>query len=561
MTINNVCVYQETIMGGQKQHTSDSDLTEILTTFLASPPAGTNESVIEAFTNAISTGNSILPPRLFYEAVEQSAIAISITDPNAKILYVNPSFERVTGYSPEDIVGRNESVLSDKITPAIVYETMWGRLIQKKPWSGVLINRRKNDERYLADLTIAPVVNDKGDTTHYLGIHRDVTEVHRLEKEVLNQKALIESMVDAAPVIVALLDDSGRVILDNMAYKKLAGDMRGREPATEFLTALEENMGREFETIRKQMQNFSGQEICFDPGGEKQTRWYSCSGTWIRESDSSADAFFEGRKEIYLLLVCNEITTQKRQQEEVKINALRALMAEEELAQSMREMLNGAMYQLQGPCNLISAASGMLDRRAADENGDNAALKSVLQQAMEAGQTALETLKGCMPEAVLREPEPVNINQIVREALALCTERMLSEAIVIDWKPAPVLPFMLGYENSLRSMFKQLVDNAIDAMSSISGPRELSITTGATDTVIEVTIADTGRGIPPDQRLKVFEPFFSTKKGKGAGAGMGLAMVQDVINEHAGNIEIDSEYRNGCCFNIQIPIQRTKLET
>ena len=67
---------------------------------------------------------TLLPPWLYFEAVQQSAIAISITDLNATILYANPAFKRVTGYSPEEIIGKNESILSDKVTPDLVYETI-----------------------------------------------------------------------------------------------------------------------------------------------------------------------------------------------------------------------------------------------------------------------------------------------------------------------------------------------------------------------------------------------------------------------------------------------------
>ena len=159
--------------------------------------------------------------RLFFEVVQQSAVAISITDSKANILYTNRSFEQVTGYPPEDVIGNNESILSYKSTPGIVYKTLWGRLLQKKPWSGFLVNKRKDGKRYLADLTIAPVSGEDGNVTHYLGMHRDVTEEHRLQKQVENQKVLIESMVDAAPVAVALLDTEGSVVLDNQEYKKL----------------------------------------------------------------------------------------------------------------------------------------------------------------------------------------------------------------------------------------------------------------------------------------------------------------------------------------------------
>jgi nitrogen fixation negative regulator NifL len=540
---------------GKRQQAASVDLAKVLQSFLASPPAGTPAEVIELFGEVVQSGQSVLPPRLFYEAVEQSAVAISITDPSANILYANPSFSRVTGYHPEDVVGENESFLSDKRTPRMVYEAMWGRLLQQKPWSGVLVNRRKDGARYLAELTIAPVLNAAGKTTHYLGMHRDVTEVHRLEQQVHNQKALIESVVDAAPVVIALLDDEERVVLDNMAYKALAGDMHGSDPAALFLVALRESMGDAFTEARRKGGGFRQQEVVFDPGGTAQPRWFSCSGIWFREKDASADAFFESRKQRYLLLVANEITQQKRQQQEVRMNALRALLAEEELIQGMRETLAGATYQVQGPLNLVGAAVGMLERRGA-ANQENAALLSVLQQAFNEGQQALDRLRASMP-AVKQEPiGPVNLNQLVREVLAVSTERLLTLGVVVDWQPAPVLPVVTGREQRLRAMIKQLIDNAADAMTQRGiERRELRIATTATSDSLVLSVEDTGPGIPEDQRLKVFEPFFTTKGGRGGRAGMGLPMVQDVVNEHAGTVEIDPGYRGGCRIQVRLPLR------
>jgi len=143
-------------------------------------------------------GEAVLAP-VFREAVAQADIAISITDPQANILYVNPAFERVTGFPAAEAVGRNQSMLSAKATPTALYADMWKKISAGIPWSGRLVNRRKDGAEYLADLLITPVLDAQGRIGHYLGIHRDVTSLHRLECQVSNQKALIESVVDAAP--------------------------------------------------------------------------------------------------------------------------------------------------------------------------------------------------------------------------------------------------------------------------------------------------------------------------------------------------------------------------
>ncbi|HNA29665.1 MAG TPA: PAS domain S-box protein, partial [Thiobacillaceae bacterium] len=79
-------------------------------------------------TPAPRDGASEAPLEVFRQAVEQSALAISITDAKARILYANPAFQRVTGYGREEVLGHNESLLSYRVTPRIVYESMWAQL-------------------------------------------------------------------------------------------------------------------------------------------------------------------------------------------------------------------------------------------------------------------------------------------------------------------------------------------------------------------------------------------------------------------------------------------------
>ena len=495
-----------------------------------------------------------LPALLFFEVVQQSAIAISITDAKANILYTNPAFKRVTGYSTDEIIGKNESILSDKVTPSLVYETMWGRLLQKKSWNGVLVNRRKDGQRYLADLTIAPVLNTEGETTHYLGMHRDVTELHRLQRGLENQKSLIESVVDSAPVIIALLDSTGKLILDNLAYKTLAADMGGKEPAAECLRILRDSMGDQFDANLNSRKGIAGQEISFYLPGKSEPRWFSCSVVPFKEKDSSADNFFTSRKQDYLLLLINEITQLKRQQEEVRLNAMKALMAEQELVQSVRETVAGAIFQLQGPLNLISAAEGMLERRSNSVNDEP--LKNVLQQALTSGHEAMDTLSAAMPREIEEAARPVDINQLLREVLSVSTGRLLERGVIVDWQPTAVLPKLVGKESQLRGMFKQLIDNALDAMDEKSLlRRELNVITSHPDSdVLQVIIEDSGPGIPEELRVKVFEPFYSTKGNGGKRAGMGLVMVQQVVNDHSGNISIETAEKGGCRIIVEFPL-------
>lgn len=545
-------------MASRSSSSPITDPMSVLSAFVKSPPPGTSPEVLAVLSELVND-QANLPPRLFFEAVEQSAVAISITDQRARILYANPAFSRVTGYGEQEVINHNESILSDKNTPRIVYETMWGRLLQKKPWSGVLVNRRKDGSRYLAELTIAPVLDAAGEATHYLGLHRDVTEVHRLEQLVQNQKALIESVIDSAPVAVAVLDENGQVVLDNMAYKTLAADMRGREPSEVFLAAIHDAMGDEFDRVRSKGIGFRSQEVRLESGAHKPERWFSCSGAWFRERDGSADTFFEVHKRTLFLLIADEVTVLKRREEEVRMNALRVLLAEEESVQGIRETLAGAIYKIQEPINLISAATMMLERRGDEEI--NAALLAALKQARDAGERALSTLNDCIPAASREGWTVVDINQLLRDCLSLSTGRLLSSGIIVDWSPSSPIPKPMALERQLHTLFKQLIDNAIDAMAGYRGvQRELNIRTETEGGNVIVTIEDTGPGIAPELRRKVFEPFFTTKKQSGRSTGMGLSTVQEIVNEHAGTIEIDPNYQAGCRINVRLPVRRDAYE-
>lgn len=522
-------------------------------------PKSTPQQVIDALARVLDMGGSKLPPHVFFETVQQSSVAISITDTRARILYANRAFEQVTGYGAAEVVGQNESILSFKTTPKAVYEAMWQSLQGHKPWSGVLVNRRKNGSRYLAELTVSPILDQQGRTAYFVGMHRDVTALHRLERQVQNQKALIESVVDLAPVAFALLDEESRVVLDNQEYKKLIGDLGRAEPAAYMLAALRDAMGDAFEQARRNGRGFIHQEVRCEGQGGRETRWFSCSGSWFEEQDPSADAFFEPQRRAYLLLVMHEISALKRRQEAERLSTLRTVLAEGELAQSLREAIAGAIYQMQGPVNLISAAANMLSRRGAQV--DSKALLGVLNEALEAGQKAMETLGASMPEEPQEADAPLNLNEVLRDTLALLTPPLLAAGITVDWKPAPVLANVRGRRMQLLNVFKQLMENAIEAMNGSRRPqRELRVMTAPDGDGINVFIEDSGPGIPEALRLKVFEPFFTTKHPVSRNAGMGLAMAQEVVSRHQGLIEIDPRFEEGCRIRLRFPVSRRGRE-
>jgi len=512
------------------------------------------EPLLQLMPAQCQPGPGLLHDKVFLHAVEQADIAISITDVQANILYVNPSFSRVTGYAPSEAVGCNESMLSNKTTPPDVYKALWRNISRGKAWTGRLINRRKNGTRYLAELTITPVTDDSGVIVNYLGLHRDLTDVHRLECKVRNQMSLISSVVDGAPMVLALLNEDQQVVLDNQEYKKLLTDLDMAEPARLLLEAVGTTFNRNPATAQDGYA-FLDQEVRIDRKGSGSPRWFSCSGVWVKVDDDHADAFFTAKASTYLLLVAKETTSLRAQQEKARMAALQALVAEEERVNALRESLSAAVYQLEGPLNMISSAVGMMARRSKDDPSASP-MAEALAEALKNGEEALEKLRGMIPHQSATASATANINELLHSVLDLSTPRLLAAGISVAWKPQATLPPIHGYPNSLITLFKSLVDNAIDAMSTRGWKeRELTLSTRTVGNHIEVLVQDSGPGIPAELQLKVFEPFFTTKP-QGRHMGTGLAIAQQIVVDHGGTITIMSNPPRGCTLQILLPITR-----
>ncbi len=500
-------------------------------------------------------------PLVFGQAVAHADVAISITDTDANIIYVNRAFCRVTGYTEQELVGQNQSLLSYKSTPPAVYAAMWQQILRGESWNGRLINRRKDGSRYLAELTITPVADANSQVVKFLGMHRDVTELHRLECQVRNQKTLIESVVDAAPMVIALLDKDDKVVLDNREYKTLMADLGMVEPAPLLLASIRSGLSQEApvtsgRALRAGSYLFLDREVRIDRPGANQPRWFSCSGVSVQEDDDRADTFFSERSRSYLLLVAKEVTSLRAQQEKARMSALQAMMSEESRVSALRESLSAAMYQLEGPLNMIASAVALLERRK-DDAGAGEATIAALRLATQMGESALANLREKIPAGVEEAAAPVNANELLRDVLEVTTRQLLAADIRVSWKPQSVLPAMYGYPNKLRSLFKALIDNAIDAMN-VRGwrERELTVATAGLLGNIEVLIVDSGPGIPSEMQLKVFEPFFTTKRQGGAHLGTGLTIAQQVVSDHGGSIAIDPEPRGGTRVRVVLPLHR-----
>ena len=131
--------------------------------------------------------------RKLSQAVEQSPVSIVITDTFGKIEFVNTKFTQVTGYSSEDVIGRNPKILASGQTARETYRHLWKTIRSGNVWRGEFSNRKKNGDIFLEHATIAAVKNAEGIITHFVAVKEDITERNKLEEQ-LRQTQKMESV-------------------------------------------------------------------------------------------------------------------------------------------------------------------------------------------------------------------------------------------------------------------------------------------------------------------------------------------------------------------------------
>jgi PAS domain S-box-containing protein len=128
-------------------------------------------------------------------ALEAAANSVLITDLAATILWVNPAFSALTGYSPEEVIGRNPRLLKSGQHNAEFYESLWSTLSSGQIWRGEFINRRKDGSLCVSEQTIAPVRTRGKEVTHYIGVMQDITRRKEAEEALRELNAELEERV------------------------------------------------------------------------------------------------------------------------------------------------------------------------------------------------------------------------------------------------------------------------------------------------------------------------------------------------------------------------------
>ena len=160
-------------------------------------------------------------------AIEQTNETVVITDLKGQIQYVNPAFEKITGYSKKEALGKNPAILKSGKHDRAFYQNLWETILAGKIWHGRIINKRKNGELFTEDKMISPVKDSHGKITNFVAVGRDVTQQLLLEQQFL-QAQKMESIGRLAGGVAHDYNNMLTVILGNaqLGMSKLDEDNR-----------------------------------------------------------------------------------------------------------------------------------------------------------------------------------------------------------------------------------------------------------------------------------------------------------------------------------------------
>jgi PAS domain S-box-containing protein len=159
----------------------------------------------------------------FKLGLERSTAAVFITDPQGVITYVNPAFEKIYGYSSGEAVGQTPRIIKSGVVPREQYQYFWSTLLAKQTVAGEIINKTKDGRLVPIEGSNNPIVNEAGEIVGFLGMHTDITERKRAERELAESAQLLRTLIDAIPDYIYAKDLQGKHILGNQALAQLYG--------------------------------------------------------------------------------------------------------------------------------------------------------------------------------------------------------------------------------------------------------------------------------------------------------------------------------------------------
>jgi two-component system, cell cycle sensor histidine kinase and response regulator CckA len=478
-------------------------------------------------------------------AVEQSPAAVLITDTGGVIQYVNQRFTDVTGYAPDQVLGRTPRILSSGRTPPETYERLWATITAGETWEGELQNRRKNGELYWDHSIISPLRDAGGVITHFLGVQEEITERKRMEQQLREREEYFRSLIEQAQDIIAVVDAEGGMRYASPSVRALLG------------YAPEELIGRGmFELVH--------------PDDAETTLRVFAEGVATGKGGRLLDVRFRHKDGTYRILeaigrylvndplvhgvVINARDVTERRSLERQLVQAQKMEAVGRLAGGVAHDFNNVLTAILGYAGLLLDGLPTLSPLRPD-------LEEIRKAADRAAGLTRQLLAFSRKQVL--ELRVLDLNELVADIERLL-KRLLGEDIDVVTNLDPALGTVRGDAGQLEQVLVNLAVNARDAMPQ-GGRLTIETRNAELDEsyarehvpvqpgrYVMLAVSDTGTGMSAEILSHVFEPFFTTKE-PGKGTGLGLATVYGIVKQSGGYVWCYSEPGQGTTFKVYLP--------
>ena len=228
----------------------------------------------------------------------------------------------------------------------------------------------------------------------------------------------------------------------------------------------------------------------------------------------------------------------------------REKIIEEERSKTLESMMDEVAHEIRNPLTSIGGFTRRIYERLPDDDPNKNYMKVVIED--------IERLENMIKQLVklkvmgISQTEPSNINDVIIDALKSFEKEFRDNDIEVKTELVDNPPLISIDRGKITVAIANLIRNSIEAMQRT--PKLLKIISNASDENIEIVISDTGKGIPKDKIMYIFDPFFTSKI---YGPGLGLTFTQRIIQEHGGIISVESNLGKGTVFTIRLPLKRT----
>jgi nitrogen fixation negative regulator NifL len=487
--------------------------------------------------------------RKLSRAVEQSPASVVITNLRGDIEYVNPKFCELTGYSLEEVRGKNPRLLKSGGVPPENYRQMWEHITRGEEWRGEFHNRKKNGELYWEVATISPIVDSSGKISHFLAIKQDITELKELEESLRQSEQRLQIAMTAAKMGTweMDLDSPERLIHWTAQYGELFGRGLPDFPTGQqaFLDCIHPE---DRDAVSRSFQRGIEQDVPF--GCEFRVHWPDGSMHWHAVMGRAVRA--PSGQPTRMVGVGMDITEQKHLESELR---------QAQKLEAVGQLAGGVAHDFNNILAAILMHLGLLQMNGNLDESTKGALKDLEAAAQRAAGLTRQLLM--FSRRSVLAVKPLDLNEVIENLLKML-RRLIGENINLRFEAATNLSLIEADAGMMEQVLMNLVVNARDAMPQ--GGR-ISISTASVEfdsrrvdnypdrrpgRFVCLEVQDTGCGMEPEILKRIFEPFFTTKEA-GKGTGLGLATAYGIVAQHKGWVEVDSLPGHGTTFRTFLP--------